>query len=90
MPAREEQGHWEEEYYVTSDWVYQCNGCGAQFETADAFWAHSDQYWDDDGNNYHGSYTMVSGPTYEVYTGNKYWIVDVPAQEEQGHWEYAD
>lgn len=83
MPAQPEQGHWVQDWYTVP--VCQCNGCGAQFETADAFWAHSDQYWDDDGNNYHGSYTMVSGdPIYK----EPYWVVDVPAQEEQGHWEY--
>lgn len=90
VPAQEEQGHWEEEYYVTSDWVYQCNDCGATFPTTAEVNAHIDNNSAFLGNGDHviEGYTMVSGPTYEVYTGNKYWIVDVPAQEEQGHWEY--
>lgn len=87
-PAREEVGHWEDVYWMGSDWVYQCNGCGAQFATTDAFWAHSDANWDEDGNNYHGGYSMVSGEPYKHYTGEKYWVVDTPAQEEIGHWEY--
>ncbi len=89
-PAQEEQGHWEEAGHWKSDWVYQCNGCGAQFATTDAFWAHSDANWDEDGNNYHGGYSMVSGEKYWVKDG-EYWVVDVPAQAaqpEQGHWEY--
>ena len=87
-PAQAEQGHWEDVYWMGSDWVYQCNGCGAQFATTDAFWAHSDANWDEDGNNYHGGYSMVSGEPYKHYTGEKYWVVDTPAQEEIGHWEY--
>lgn len=89
-PAQEEQGHWEEAGHWKSDWVYQCNGCGAQFATTDAFWAHSDANWDEDGNNYHGGYSMVSGEKYWVKDG-EYWVVEVPAQAaqpEQGHWEY--
>lgn len=88
VPAQEEVGHWEDDYWMGSDWVYQCNGCGAQFATTDAFWAHSDANWDEDGNNYHGGYSMVSGEPYKHYTGEKYWVVDTPAQEEIGHWEY--
>ena len=87
-PAREEVGHWEDVYWMGSEWVYQCNGCGAQFATTDAFWAHSDANWDEDGNNYHGGYSMVSGEPYKHYTGEKYWVVDTPAQDEVGHWEY--
>ena len=88
VPAQEEVGHWEDDYWMGSDWVYQCNGCGAQFATTDAFWAHSDANWDEDGNNYHGGYSMVSGEPYKHYTGEKYWVVDTPAQEEIGHWDY--
>ncbi|WP_419063910.1 hypothetical protein [Hominenteromicrobium sp.] len=88
VPAQEEVGHWEDDYWMGSDWVYQCNGCRAQFATTDAFWAHSDANWDEDGNNYHGGYSMVSGEPYKHYTGEKYWVVDTPAQEEIGHWEY--
>lgn len=72
VPAQEEVGHWEDDYWMGSDWVYQCNGCGAQFATTDAFWAHSDANWDEDGNNYHGGYSMVSGEPYKHYTGEKY------------------
>lgn len=34
-----------------------------------------------------GSYTEVPGESYWVKTG-QHWVVDEPAQEEQGHWEY--
>lgn len=87
VPAREEQGHWEDVYWMGSDWVYQCNGCGEIFSTTDEFWTHSDNYWID-GKNLHGSYIMVGGEPYKHYTGEQYWVVDTPAQEEIGHWEY--
>lgn len=85
-PAREEVGHWEEDYWMGSDWVYQCNACGTQFSTVDEFESHSDYEWE--LGNDHGSYTMTSGEMYKHYTGEKYWVVDTPAQEEIGHWEY--
>lgn len=88
VPAKEEVGHWEDVYWMGSDWVCQCNGCGAQFATDEEFWEHSDLYWEEDGKNYHGSYTMVGGEPYKHYTGEKFWVVDTPAQEEVGHWEY--
>ncbi len=85
-PAREEVGHWEEDYWMGSDWVYQCNACGTQFSTVDEFESHSDYEWE--LGNDHGSYTMTSGEMYKHYTGEKYWVVDIPAQDEVGHWEY--
>lgn len=33
------------------------------------------------------SYTEISGELYWVSTG-RFWVVDVPAQEEKGHWGY--
>lgn len=33
------------------------------------------------------SYTEVPGESYRVKTG-QHWVVEEPAQEEQGHWEY--
>lgn len=85
-PAREEVGHWEDVYWMGSDWVYQCNGCGAQFATVEEI---NDHTWSEfDKGNDHGGYSMVSGEPYKHYTGEKYWVVDTPAQEEIGHWEY--
>lgn len=85
-PAREEVGHWEDDYWMGSDWVYQCNGCGAQFATVEEI---NDHTWSEfDKGNDHGGYSMVSGEPYKHYTGEKYWVVDTPAQEEIGHWEY--
>lgn len=85
-PAQAEQGHWEDVYWMGSDWVYQCNGCGAQFATVEEI---NDHTWSEfDKGNDHGGYSMVSGEPYKHYTGEKYWVVDTPAQEEVGHWEY--
>ena len=86
VPAQEEVGHWEEDYWMGSDWVYQCNACGTQFSTVDEFESHSDYEWELGSD--HGSYTMTSGEMYKHYTGEKYWVVDIPAQDEVGHWEY--
>lgn len=55
------------------------------FSTVDEFEAHSDEEWDK-GND-HGSYTQVPSDPFWVVDG-KHWVVDVPAREEQGHWEY--
>ena len=86
VPAQEEVGHWEDVYWMGSDWVYQCNGCGAQFATVEEI---NDHTWSEfDKGNDHGGYSMVSGEPYKHYTGEKYWVVDTPAQEEVGHWEY--
>lgn len=86
VPAQEEVGHWEEDYWMGSDWVYQCNGCGAQFATVEEI---NDHTWSEfDKGNDHGGYTMTSGEMYKHYTGEKYWVVDIPAQDEVGHWEY--
>ena len=83
-PAQEEQGHWEDVYWMGSDWVYQCNQCGTICSTEADMWDHEGDLsscW---------SYTMVSGEKHWVKDG-EYWVVDVPAQAaqpEQGHWEY--
>lgn len=63
----------------------RCNECGTQFSSVEDFYVHSDEEWDK-GND-HGSYTEVPGESYWVKTG-QHWVVDEPAQEEQGHWEY--
>ena len=86
VPAQEEVGHWEDEYISRSVWVYQCNGCKEIFDF-DGIDAHMTEaaYA---GNLTCGSYTMIGGEPYKEYTGNKFWVVDVPAQEEIGHWEY--
>lgn len=85
VPAQEEQGHWEEYGHEESVWMYRCNACSAMFSTVDEFEAHSDEEWDK-GND-HGSYTQVPSDPFWVVDG-KHWVVDVPAREEQGHWEY--
>jgi len=94
----DEQGHYEEDGYWASDWVYQCNQCGAQYPTMSAMNQHLDDSFDWDTMTGHSSYTQVSGPTYWVET-EPVWIVDVPGHyetiteykevwvEEQGHWE---
>ena len=82
VPAQEEVGHWEDVYWMGSDWVYRCNQCGTICSTEADMWDHEGDLsscW---------SYTMVSGEPYKHYTGEKYWVVDTPAQEEVGHWEY--
>ena len=94
----DEQGHWEESGYWASDWVYQCNQCGAQYPTVEAANRHLDDSFDWDTLTGHSSYTEVSGPTYWVETEPE-WVVDVPGHykivteskevwiDEQGHWE---
>lgn len=87
VPAQEEVGHWEDEYILRSVWVYQCNGCKTIFSTEDEAADHNINECIN-GNLTCGSYTMIGGEPYKEYTGNKFWVVDVPAQEEIGHWEY--
>ena len=94
----EEQGHWEENGYWKSDWVYRCNQCGAQYPTLQEVNQHLDDSFDWDSMTGHSSYTQVSGPQYWVES-NPVWVVDVPGHyetvtesksvwvEEQGHWE---
>ena len=81
VPAQEEQGHWEEYGHEESVWMYQCNQCGETFTTKDALFEHEGDLstcW---------SYTQVPSEPYWVVDGRS-WVVDVPAREEQGHWEY--
>lgn len=86
----DEQGHWEDKTYFTSDWVFQCNGCGQTFPTTGDVDAH--QWAAFDNGEDHGGYTMVSGPMYEAT--ERVWVVDVEGHyetvttPEQGHWEY--
>ena len=85
----DEQGHWEDKPYLTSDWVYRCNGCGQTFPTTGDVDAH--QWAAFDNGEDHGGYTMTSGPMYEV--SERVWVVDVEGHyemvttPEQGHWE---
>ena len=85
----DEQGHWEDRPYLTSDWVYRCNGCGQTFPTTGDVDAH--QWAAFDNGEDHGGYTMTSGPMYEV--SERVWVVDVEGHyetvttPEQGHWE---
>ena len=69
----DEQGHWEDKTYLTSDWVYQCNGCGQAFPSTADVDAH--QWAVFDNGEDHGGYTMVSGPMYEA--SEKVWVVDI-------------
>ena len=87
VPAQEEVGHWEDVYWMGSDWVYQCNGCKTIFSTEDEAADHNINECIN-GNLTCGSYTMIGGEPYKHYTGEKYWVVDTPAQDEVGHWEY--
>ena len=87
VPAQEEVGHWEDVYWMGSDWVYQCNGCKTVFSTEDEAADHNINECIN-GNLTCGSYTMIGGEPYKHYTGEKYWVVDTPAQDEVGHWEY--
>ena len=87
VPAQEEVGHWEDVYWMGSDWVYQCNGCKTIFPTEDEAADHNINECIN-GNLTCGSYTMIGGEPYKHYTGEKYWVVDTPAQDEVGHWEY--
>lgn len=87
VPAQEEVGHREDVYWMGSDWVYQCNGCKTIFSTEDEAADHNINECIN-GNLTCGSYTMIGGEPYKHYTGEKYWVVDTPAQDEVGHWEY--
>lgn len=86
----DEQGHWEDKPYLTSDWVYRCNGCGLTFPNTGDVDAH--QWAAFDNGEDHGGYTMTSGPMYEAT--ERVWVVDVEGHyedvttPEQGHWDY--
>lgn len=82
VPAQEEQGHWEEDGYWKSDPAYQCNQCGTIYTSIEGIHEHLSD-WDGEC----ASYTEISGELYWVSTG-RFWVVDVPAQEEKGHWGY--
>ena len=94
----EEQGHWEDVGYLTSDWVYQCNGCKVTFTSSNAVNDHIWAQFDKDPKTICASYTQVSGEPYWV-NEDPVWIVDTPGHyetqtiekqiwvEEQGHWE---
>lgn len=96
-----EVGHWEDVWYT--EWVFRCNQCGHVEDTEEGIQKHiSDSIsWNPEtGWSGCGGYTMVSGDP--IYTGEKYWVVDVPGHtelkmvevkeevwvEETGHWEY--
>ena len=94
----EEQGHWEDIGYWTSDWVYQCNGCKVTFTSSNAVNDHIWTQFDKDPETTCASYTQVSGESYWV-NEDPVWIADTPGHyetqtiekqiwvEEQGHWE---
>ena len=93
-----EVGHWEDGYIT--EWVYRCNKCGFVAGTVEEIHKHISDSIDRDTMTGCGSYTMVSGDP--IYTGEKFWIVDIPGHtelkmvevkeevwvEETGHWEY--
>jgi len=92
-----EIGHWEDGYIT--EWVYRCNKCGFVAPTVEAINQHLEDSIDWETMTGCGTYTMVSGEP--IYTGEKFWIVDVPGKteyrwevvpekvwvEEVGHWE---
>lgn len=93
-----EVGHWEDVWYT--EWVYQCNQCGKITDTVEEMHQHFDDTLNWETGTGCGGYTMISGDP--IYTGEKYWVVDVPGHtelkmvevkeevwvEEIGHWEY--
>ena len=93
-----EIGHWEDVWYT--EWVYQCNQCGKITDTVEEMHQHFDDTLNWETGTGCGGYTMISGDP--IYTGEKYWVVDVPGHtelkmvevkeevwvEEIGHWEY--
>ena len=95
-----EVGHWEDVFYT--HWVYQCNTCGYRAETVEEINRHIENSitWVNNKPVGCAGYSMVSSDP--VYTGEKYWVVDVPGHieyqwqtveeeiwvEEVGHWEY--
>lgn len=93
-----EIGHWEDVWYT--EWVYQCNQCGKITDTVEEMHQHFDDTLNWETGTGCGGYTMISGDP--IYTGEKYWVVDVPGHtelkmvevkeevwvEETGHWEY--
>ena len=93
-----EIGHWEDVWYT--EWVYQCNQCGKITDTVEEMHQHFDDTLNWETGTGCGGYTMISGDP--IYTGEKYWVVDVPGHtelkmvevkeevwvEEVGHWEY--
>lgn len=96
-----EIGHWEDVWYT--EWVFRCNQCGYIEDTEEGIEKHiadSISWSPETGWSGCGGYTMVSGDP--IYTGEKYWVVDVPGHkelkmveikeevwvEEVGHWEY--
>ncbi len=92
-----EIGHWEDVWYT--EWVYRCNNCGFVAPTVEAINQHMSDSIDWETMTGCGTYTMVSGEP--IYTGEKYWVVDVPGRtelkmvtvteqvwvDEVGHWE---
>lgn len=92
-----EVGHWEDVWYT--EWVYRCNQCGVIKNTVDEMHQHFGESMNWDTMTGCGGYTMISGDP--IYTGEKYWVVDVPGHtelkmvavteqvwvEEIGHWE---
>lgn len=85
-PAKAEVGHWEEYGHEESVWMYECNGCHQMFDTEDEICAHIEEQIYNDILTC-GGYTMVPSDSFWVVDG-KHWVVDTPAQEEVGHWEY--
>lgn len=95
-----EVGHWEDVFYT--HWVYQCNTCGYRTDTVEEINRHIENSitWVNNKPVGCAGYSMVSSDP--EYTGEQYWVVDVPGHieyqwqavkeeiwvEEVGHWEY--
>ncbi|MGF7010509.1 hypothetical protein M2146_001033 [Lachnospiraceae bacterium PF1-22] len=85
VPARAEQGHtedqgWYEDHYSHS--VIQCY-CGAEFSDYGSWVSHSDANFLNGCNGYR---TVQKYNT--VWVPNPVYVIDVPAQAEQGHYEW--
>lgn len=91
----EEVGH-TELVLVSTNPIYRCNGCGAEYPSAQAVNQHMDDTFDWETMTGCSSYTfMGDNATYE-----EQWVVDTPGHyetvektrdvevAEQGHWEY--
>lgn len=85
VPAQDEIGHWET-VLVSNTPIYACKDCGAEFSSTEAVNAHIDDNAEFLGNGDH----TICGYDFlgEVGEYEEVWVIDVPTQEEIGHWEY--
>ena len=91
VPAQEEVGHWEDEYMdQEAIWVYQCNGCGTTISALLMNLSHIQTMSGSMNGN------LITWQLHhdrrrdrtKIIQERNIWVVDVPAQDEVGHWEY--